>query len=99
MTGGNSLHTHAVQAEEHLEQLATGLAQAGASEAVVKTVSQVAGVVRKIVTALGKGQEQTGDNEPPTPQPDGRPRTIGDATNELHQEAQASASVRRGEGG
>lgn len=79
----------AVQAEKHLEQLATGLAQQGADEATVKTVGQMAEVTRKIVTALGKGQENTADNEPPAPeaQPapaaDEQPRTIAEATNQI----------------
>lgn len=56
---------HAIQAEKHLEQLATGLADAGAAEETVKAVGQMADVVRKIVSALGQGQETTGDAEGP----------------------------------
>lgn len=92
MPEGN-LHEYAVQAEANLEKLATGLAQAGAEEEVVTTVSKMAEVTRKVVAALGKGQEQTADNEPPAPQP----RTMDSATNELHQDMQAAAAARRGE--
>jgi hypothetical protein len=99
MIGGDSLHEHAVQAESHLEQLATGLAKAGAADPVVKSVTQMASITRKIVSALGKGQEHTADTQPPAPQPDGQPRTIGSATDELHQEAQAQAAQRAGAGG
>lgn len=60
-----SLHDHALQAEKHLEALATGLADAGAGEETVKAVTQMADVVRKIVSALGQGQETTGDAEAP----------------------------------
>lgn len=93
MAEANSLHEHAVQAEKHLEQLATGMAQAGIEEGVIQTVSKMADVTRKIVTALGKGQEQTGDSEPPAPeqaQPAPRP-TVASATEELHREQMARA--------
>jgi hypothetical protein len=98
MPEGN-LHAYAVQAEQNVEKLATGLAQAGADPGTVKVVSQIADVLRKIIKALGKGQEVSGDQEPPAqeqpapppqepPQQPARPRTIQDATAELHQETQ-----------
>jgi hypothetical protein len=76
-----SLHQHAVDAERSLEQLATGLAQAGVADPVVKTFTQFAEVTRKLVAALGQGQEQTADNAPPAdqalaPSPPSQPRTI-----------------------
>jgi hypothetical protein len=88
-TGAPSLHEHAVAAERHLEQLATGLTQAGASDQVVKTFTQMAEVTRKLVVALGRGQEQTGDAEAPAdqavaPPPPTQPRTIQSASQELH---------------
>lgn len=90
MAAGN-LHECAVQAEEYLEQLATGLAQSGATPDVVRTVTQMASVVRQIVKALGKGQESTGDEEPPErPQP----RNTAEATEQLHAEVQAKAAER-----
>lgn len=99
------LHEHAVQAESHLEQLATGLAQAGASPETIKAVSQMAEVTRKIVVALGKGQEQAGDAGPsageqpqgqgPAPEQAGptmqQPQTIDSATQHLHHAMQQSA--------
>lgn len=99
MPAGN-LHEYAVNAEENLEKLATGLAQAGADEGTVAAVTKMAEVTRKIVKALGKGQEQTGDEEPPAPQEEQAPqpqprRTMDSATSELHQEAQARAQQRR----
>lgn len=60
----SSLHSEAVEAEKHLEALATGLAEAGAPEQTTKAVTQMADVVRQLVQALGQGQSQTGDNEP-----------------------------------
>lgn len=79
------LHGLAVNAEQNLEQLATGLAQQGADEQTVNAVSQMAAVVRKIVSALGKGQEGTGDAEgpaedaAPTEEPEQRPRSFDEA--------------------
>jgi hypothetical protein len=76
-------------AERHLEQVATGLAQAGAEDQVVKTFTQMADVARQLAVALGRGQEQTGDGEPPAaepvaPQPPAiKPRTIQGASQEL----------------
>jgi hypothetical protein len=80
-SGAASLHQHAVDAERSLEQLATGLAQAGVDDQVVKTFTQFADVTRKLVSALGAGQEQTADNAPPAdealaPSPPSQPRTI-----------------------
>lgn len=98
MTSGNSLHSHALKAEGSLEQLATGLAQAGADEATVTAVSKMAHVVRQIVGALGKGQEQTGDTAPPAPpapqQPQQPAQTMDSATQSLHQDMQAAAAQR-----
>lgn len=79
------LHSYAVDAEANLENLATGLAEVGADPRTVEAVSQMAQVVRKIVKALGKGQEQTADTEPPAPEeaPPEQPQTIGQATDQL----------------
>ena len=91
----DSLHEHALQAEKHLEQLATGLSQAGVEPRTVKTVSQMAEVTRKVVAALGKGQEQTGDTEPRAPASPPQPReTMDSAAQGLHQDMQASAAQR-----
>jgi hypothetical protein len=69
------LHTHALQAEKHLEALATGLGQADADPGVIKAVSQMADAMRKIASAMAKA---------PTPPPKaGRPASMQDATNEL----------------
>src|SRR5688572_12063369 len=88
-SGAPTLHEHAVAAERHLEQLATGLGQAGADNQVVQTFSKMAEVTRKLITALGRGQEVSGDAEPPAeeavePPPPSRPRTIQGATEEMH---------------
>ncbi len=90
----NDLHGLAVSAEQNLEKLATGLAQAGADDGTVKAVSQMADVTRKVIKALGKGQAATGDGEPAPPeaaaQPEQpqQPQTIGGATDQLHQSMQ-----------
>lgn len=76
------LHEIAVDAEKNLEALATGLAQAGADEPTIKTVTQMADVARQIVKALGKGQEETGDAEPPAPEPE-QPQTMDSAAGHL----------------
>lgn len=87
--GQATLHEHAVAAERHLEQLATGLGQAGADNQVIQTFSKMAEVTRKLVVALGRGQEVSGDAEPPAeeavePPPPSQPRTIQSATQEMH---------------
>ena len=96
---GGSLHDHAVQAEAHLEALATGLAKAGADDATIKAVSQMADVTRRIVKVLGQGQEQTGPQEPPAPQPapqqPQQPQTMDSATQSLHNDMRASAAQRQ----
>lgn len=51
----NDLHDLALSAEQNLEQLATGLAGAQADPNAVKAVTQMASVLRKIVSALGGG--------------------------------------------
>lgn len=91
-----SLHDHALQAEKHLEQLATGLSKAGADEGTIQTVTKMADVARKIVSALGAGQEHTSDTEPPAepaPAP-AQPHTMASATDALHKDMQASAAAR-----
>lgn len=88
-----SLHDHALQAEKHLEQLATGLAQAHADPGTVQTVTKMAEVARKIVSALGAGQAATSDTQPPAqpaPAP-AQPHTMDSATTALHQDMVASA--------
>lgn len=91
------LHSYAVAAEENLEKLATGLAQAGADENTVEAVTRMASVVRQIVRVLGKGQEQTSDEEPPEQQPEEpeRRETLDSATDSLQQEVARKAAERR----
>lgn len=87
MPAGNPLQ-YAVEAEANLEKLATTLAQMGAPENTVEAVTQMAEVCRKIVQLLGEGQAETADDEPPAPQEEERPRSVGQATDELHQDMQ-----------
>jgi hypothetical protein len=69
------LHTHALQAEKHLEALATGLGQADAEPTVIKAISRMADTMRSLASAMAKA---------PTPPPKaGRPASMQDATNEL----------------
>lgn len=89
MPAGDPL-TYAVDAERNLEGLATELAKAGADDKTVAVVTEMAETTRKIVKVLGKGQAQTADNAPPAPEP--QPRTIDEATNQLHSDMQRSAS-------
>ena len=86
--GAPSLHRHALAAESALEQLATGLAQAGVGDDVVGNITQMADMVRQLAGALGEGQEATGDQEPPADeavvQAEARsPRTIQSAAQGL----------------
>ncbi len=60
----DKLHTHALKAEEHAEQLATGLAEIGADEKAVKAVTQMAGVFRQIASGLAKGGTAEPEPEP-----------------------------------
>lgn len=87
-----NLHEVAVAAESNLEKLATGLAQSGADEKTVNAVSQMADVCRQIVKALGKGQEATGDDEPPESEeeePEDRPRSFDEASRQMTDEMRA----------
>lgn len=92
MPEGN-LHEYAVQAEQNLEKLATGLAQAGASPETIKAVEQMADVTREIVKALGKGQEQTADEEPSAEE--AAPSSFDQAAAETSQAMQESAAQRK----
>lgn len=53
----NNLMEHALQMERHAEQLATGLAQAGADKKVVQTVTQCASIGRAIAKELGNANQ------------------------------------------
>jgi len=93
--GAPSLHRHALEAERALEQLATGLAQAGVGDQVVQTFTQMADMTRQLAGALGEGQEVTGDDEPPAdeavvqPAPT-KPRTMRGAAEGLMADMQAA---------
>lgn len=62
------LHELAVDAEKNLEQLATGLAQAGANEAAVDALTSMAEAVRRIAKSLVAPEPDPADaaDEPPT---------------------------------
>jgi hypothetical protein len=80
-----SLHETAVDAEAAIEELVTKLGQVGADEGTINVVKQMAEVARKIVKALGEGQEETPAEEPaaPQPTPPAEPSSIGDATDQM----------------
>lgn len=82
------LHELALNAEKNLEQLATGLASAGAGDQTVQAVSAMADATRKIAAALGKGQEQTGDGEPPA-QPE-QPKSFDQASQQMMADRKAA---------
>lgn len=88
---GYNLHECAVQAEAALEKLATELASAGLDKPTVDTVSKMASVTRRIVQALGQGQEQTADDAPPAPQ---QPQTLDSATSAMYAQMAAARSGR-----
>ena len=97
----SSVHELAVAADKAAEKLATALASAGAPKEVVQQVSTAADLFGEITKVLGKGQEQTGDEEvPPDEEVPGaeaevptQPRTIRGAAEEMHREAQTKAGV------
>jgi hypothetical protein len=79
----SDIHAIAVAAEAATEQLATALASEGASEQTIAAISQCAEILRQVVEALGRGQEETGDEEP---------ASLDQATAETHQAMQKSAN-------
>lgn len=87
----SDLHSIAVNAEQSLEQLATGLAQAGADDNTVQAVTKMAEVTRQVVKALGAGQEQTADSAPPEQQP--QHHTMDSATADLHNQMMSRAQA------
>lgn len=84
------LHEIAVTAEGSLEQLATGLGEAGAPPETVQAVTQMADVMREIVKALGaedvppeaEGLPPEAGDPAGTPEPAG-PATIGEAVDQM----------------
>ena len=74
------------QAEKDLEQIATGLGQIGAAPEAVKTISQMADVVRKICTELARGMKHE-----PAPGQDGAPHTMDSATEAMMADRRAAA--------
>jgi hypothetical protein len=91
---GLSMHDKALVVESWTEKLATEMAHAGVDKNTVQVVSKIADVFRRLVSALGQGQEQTGDSEgPPEDQAEpaaadaaAPPRDIHGATQAMHQE-------------
>lgn len=69
----DKLHDHAIKAEEHAEQLATGLAEIGADEQAVKAVTSIAGVFRKIAAGLAKGGTAEPEEAPAEEAPAAKP--------------------------
>ena len=92
------LHSEALQAEQHLEALATGLAKAGVEEKIVDAVTGWAKGARTIAAQLGKGQERTANDEPPADEQQPQQHTMQSATDALHRDAQAAAAQRRAGG-
>lgn len=98
----DSLHSLSNTASSAVHKLATGLAHAGAPTEVVQAVTKIGDQLDKVTDALGKGQEQTGDEEAPPDEPvpgaepetPTRPRTIQSATEDLHREHMAAAGVK-----
>lgn len=64
----DQLHTHAIEAEKHAEQLVTGLAQVGADPGTVKAVTECAALLRKVAVILAKGGTQPAPQQPTTDQ-------------------------------
>lgn len=80
----DSLHEHAVQAEKHLEQLATGMADQQFDSALTETVTRMADVARKIVSALGKASGAGESTGPAESSEDGeQPHTMSSAADAM----------------
>ena len=77
------LHGCAVEAEKNLEELATGLAQAGAPEAATKAVTRIADAVRDIVKSLAGAAQAA-----PAPEQE-QPETMDTAADGMMAEANA----------
>lgn len=86
MDSPGSIHNHALQAEKHLEQLATGLGSAGVDPAVVKAVAQMADAMRKIVEQMGPDQMDKAKAATE------RPATMDGATDSLVDDVRARRS-------
>jgi len=78
----SKLHDHALQAEKHLEALATGLAQAHADPGAVKAVGQMAEVLRKILKSMASIAQA---EQPPEPK-----HTMSSATDSLTADVRAN---------
>lgn len=86
------VHSLALNAERSLEALATALAHEGADQEATKAVTSMAEVMRKVVSALGQGQEAT---PPPQGAPGPQPETVAGGVAGVHQDMQAAAAPQR----
>lgn len=85
----DKLHAHALKAERELEQLATGLARAGADPAAVKATTQMADVCRRLAAGIAKQGLAGRQSAPPEPQQPQQPPTMDTAANQLQAQLQA----------
>lgn len=78
-TGGDpyKMHDHAMQAEKHLEALATEMGKADTDPQIIKAVSSMADGMRQIAKSMSRA---------PAPAP--KRQTMASATNELAAAAQ-----------
>lgn len=81
---GGKLHDVAMTAEKALEQLATGLGQAGADPRAVKAISQCADVTRRVAKALAQPSAQAVQPQP------AQPHTIDSATEAMMADRRAA---------
>lgn len=82
------VHALAVAAYDATEKLATALGAEGASEDVLSNVTKCGELFKQITEALGRGQEETGDNEP------AGPGSLDQAAAETHSAMQQAAAKR-----
>lgn len=87
-TPAKKLHDLCLGAEKNLEQLATGLSQAGADPKAVKAVSQMADVCRQLL----KGMAQLAQSEQPAAPVAAaeQPHTMDSATSSMQQDLAAN---------
>lgn len=88
----DDLHGMAVDAAGLVDKLTTGLTASGVDPGAVDRLSQCGDILRDTAKLLGKGQEQTADDEPAAMSQPDRP-TLESATADLHRSAMAAGGA------
>lgn len=86
----SKLYALCQQAEKNLEQIATGLGQIGAAPQAVRTISQMADVLRKICSGLAQNLKHE-----PAPGQNGAPHTMASATEAMMADHRAATAAQQ----